>query len=502
MRFESLALQLPKVQAVAGIALPLLLAAPAMASREAELTRKADPDLVALAGADGVDWLMIRLTEQADASEASALPTKREKTRFVFETLRDTAQQTQGPLLDELERLGLEAKPYFIINQVLVTAPAGQRIGLDLLADLATREDVARLDLVRPAWLPEQAPGATPVAKGSPAVQHGGPTVAPNIEAVGAKLLYDRNIRGQGMVVGVSDSGAIATHPALANNYRGTGGTHDYNWFDPTPAASIVPEDTNGHGTHVTGIAVGLSPTNHIGVAPEATWIACRGVGPGANAATVLSCLQWFLAPTDVTGANPNPNLAPDVTNHSYICPFCEHQTAYANLVAAGIFVVGVTGNFGPTCESPFDPGTYPIVTAIGATDPGGRDAPLGEYSSRGPWEDRILPHLVAPGTEILSALPPDAYATSTGTSQAAPHVTGGVALLWSSRPDLHGRVEKTRNTLLASAYPRLDAAGVCSSPTAIPNNLYGYGFLDLFRPVFSDDFETGDTTAWSAIVP
>lgn len=304
------------------------------------------------------------------------------------------------------------------------------------------------------------------------------------------------------MVVGISDSGAIATHPALANNYRGTGGTHDYNWFDPTAAASAVPDDTNGHGTHVTGVAVGLSPTNHIGVAPEATWIACRGVGPGSSAATVLSCLQWFLAPTDVTGANPNPNLAPDVTNHSYICPFCEHQTAYANLVAAGIFVVGVSGNFGPTCESAFDPGTYSTVTAIGATDPGGRDAPLADYSSRGPWEDGILPHLVAPGTEILSAVPPAAYETQTGTSQAAPHVAGGVALLWSSRPDLHGRVEKTRTALFAAAYPRLNTTGQCPSTTAIPNNLYGYGFLDLFRPVFSDDFETGDTTAWSAMVP
>jgi len=55
------------------------------------------------------------------------------------------------------------------------------------------------------------------------------------------------------------------------------------------------------------GTQVGLfTPKHQIGVAPKAKWISCRSLGPNASIATILTCLQWLLAPTDLNGNNPD----------------------------------------------------------------------------------------------------------------------------------------------------------------------------------------------------
>lgn len=432
---------------------------------------------------------MVVLTERADLSAAEALGTKAEKGQYVFETLRETAHRTQAPLIGWLKARGYRVQSFFIDNQLLVESPDGQAVRAPDLDDLAALPSVARVEPLRPAWVEDELPRRAvelPESRGSV-------TFNPNIVSVGVVPWHETGIRGQGVVVGISDSGASASHPALAANYRGAGGAgHNYNWFDPTPAASPTPVDTNGHGTHVTGVAVGSTGSNVIGVAPGAQWIACRGVGPGSSQATVLACLQWFLAPTQVNGQNPDPSRAPDVTNHSYICPFCGLQVAFANLRSAGIASVTVSSNQGPTCGSIFDPGTYPGVLTIGATDlEGGRDAALGEYSGRGPLDDNeVRPHLVAPGTAVVSAEPGDGYGERTGTSHASPHVAGMIALLWSARPHLVGSVAATENLLFSFAYPRLNNDATCPSPTSIPNNLYGWGFLQMPMTIFANGFE------------
>jgi serine protease AprX len=61
---------------------------------------------------------------------------------------------------------------------------------------------------------------------------------------------------------------------------------------------------------------------NQIGVAPGARWIGCRNMEQGAGTpATYSECFQWFMAPTDRQGNNPQPALAPDVINNSWTCP-------------------------------------------------------------------------------------------------------------------------------------------------------------------------------------
>ena len=60
---------------------------------------------------------------------------------------------------------------------------------------------------------------------------------------------------------------------------------------------------------------------NQIGMAPDAKWIACRNMNNGFGVVpTYMDCMQWFIAPTDINGANPDPSKAPDVVNNSWGC--------------------------------------------------------------------------------------------------------------------------------------------------------------------------------------
>lgn len=167
---------------------------------------------------------------------------------------------------------------------------------------------------------------------------------------------------------------------------------------------------------------------------------------------------------------------APDITNHSYICPFCELEAAFQALEDAGIVAVAASGNFGPSCGSVFDPGTYANVLTVGATDASGT---IAEFSSRGPVENiGVKPEIVAPGADIRAATLFGGYDNLSGTSEAAPHVAGDVALLWSVRPDLRDNVDATIEALLGAA--RRTESADCSDAAKDVNDLYGHGVLNV----------------------
>lgn len=105
---------------------------------------------------------------------------------------------------------------------------------------------------------------------------------------------------GQGVVAGIIDTGARATHATLAPTYRGNpGSSHNYNWFAPSNNAP-VPADTNGHGTHVIG---SISGTQGIGVAPGSRWMTCVGCGALlCSNQNLLSCGNFMACPTNTAG--------------------------------------------------------------------------------------------------------------------------------------------------------------------------------------------------------
>jgi len=243
------------------------------------------------------------------------------------------------------------------------------------------------------------------------------------------------------------------------------------------------------------GIMVGDDGAGHrIGVAPGARWIGCRnmdnqGVG---SPETYSECYQWFIAPTDLSGLNPRPDLAPDVINNSWACTTGEGctdpevlLTVVNNVRAAGILTVHSAGNSGPGCESIDEPATiYEASFSVGATDD--TDTIAG-FSSRGPvtvdHSNRMKPNVSAPGVHVHSSLRGTGYGFMSGTSMAAPHVAGLAALLISLNPSLRGQVDTLENLIEGSSAAGVtvvsveDCGGILS--TGIPNNTFGWGRVD-----------------------
>lgn len=266
-----------------------------------------------------------------------------------------------------------------------------------------------------------------------------------NIVKIGADRVWSElGITGQGVVVGNIDTGVQWDHPALKEKYRGFDGTNvnnDYNWYDPSGTYQNMPFDDYGHGTHVMGIMVGSDETNHIGVAPGAKWIAAKGcISGGCSAFDLITSGQWMLAPTKIDGTEPDATKAPDVINNSWSGGGCDnwYQGIVQSWRNAGIIPVFSIGNYGPNPLTVASPGDYPESIGVGATDVSDRVA---NFSSRGPscpsFGEGIKPEVVAPGVNIRSSIPYDSFMSLNGTSMAAPHIAGLVALLLQAKSTL-----------------------------------------------------------------
>ncbi len=350
-----------------------------------------------------------------------------------------------------------------------------------------TRPEVDRIvpsPRLRPVPPAEISKGTIPSVDGAPGW---------NVTMIGAdKVWKEFGVKGQGIVIGQSDSGVDGTHPAISAQYRGAQTGGDYNWFDPWEGTT-APNDEGGHGTHTTGTILGQ---NGIGIAPEAQWIGCVNLNRNlGNPALYLDCMQFMLAPFP-HGGDPfkdgDPTKAAHVLNNSWGCPElegCDANTLKAgadNLRAAGIFVVVSTGNDGPNCETINAPlSLYDSVFSVGAIDANGN---MADFSSRGPvtvdGSGRMKPDISAPGVAILSSMPGNTYEKNSGTSMAGPHVVGVVALLWSANPKLIGQIDETERILIETAQPYTGFTGQGCFEGSSPNAAYGYGLVDAYAAV------------------
>lgn len=430
---------------------------------------------------------LVVLADQADLSAAAEFSTRVEKGMYVFDTLQEKARSTQKPLLDWLAARGIEHRSFYIVNLIWVKG------GRETALSLASRKDVWRIE------------GNPLIRNELPASEDRGGGNAPtgietNITYVRAPEVWALGYTGQGVVVGGQDTGYQWDHPALKGKYLGWNGSfadHNYTWHDSIHAAggvcghdSTVPCDDHGHGTHTMGTVLGDDGgSNQIGMAPGAKWIGCRNMNQGVGTpATYLECFEFFLAPYPVGGtpAQGDPAKAPDVTNNSWGCPAsegCAADTLHAAVraqCAAGIMTVVSAGNAGSSCSTVNDPpAIYDASYSVGALNKGADT--IASFSSRGPvtldGSNRMKPDISAPGTDIRSSYPGGTYTSMQGTSMAGPHVAGAVALLWSARPELLNQVDATEYVLNQSATHI--SSSVCSS-SGWPNNIYGYGRLDV----------------------
>ena len=439
---------------------------------------------------------MIVLEEQSDLGPVAALRTKQERGQAVFDLLTEVASQTQAPLITELEARDLEYRSFWIANMIWV------RGDLDAVESFAARADVRRLD-ANPAVRRD-----LPISVVETGVPLAPAAIEWGIQQVRADQVWALGYDGSGIVVAGQDTGYEWDHPALINQYRGWNGStaiHDYNWRDAIHsgggdcgADSPEPCDDIDHGTLTMGTMVGDDGgSNQIGMAPGAEWIGCRNMDEGdGSPATYSECFQFFLAPTDIAGNNPDVSKAPHVINNSWTCPPSEGcsietlETIVENTRAAGIVVVAVATNQGDGCSTiDQSPATYASVLTIGATDD---QDDIWEFSSRGPvtvdGSGRIKPDATAPGVSIRSSVRGGGYGSISGTSIAGPHVAGLVALLLDARPDLIGQVDEVEAIVKLSAVP-LTSTQNCGgiSGSDIPNPVYGYGRVDALDTVTGD---------------
>ena len=479
---------------------------------------KVDPWVLETATRNGSTEFMVFLEAQADLRSAVHMQTKEARGTYVFEQLRDMAAATQPTLLTELTSRGAEFRPFWIANMIWV------RGGQEIAEALARRADVRRVS-ANP-WVMMEREGVDQNGDAPDgACPPGG--VEAGIDHTGAPDFWAAGFDGTGAIVGGQDTGYDWDHQALQGQYRGWDGAsadHNYNWHDSIHsgggscgADSPFPCDDNGHGTHTAGTMVGSSGGSTIGMAPGADWIGCRNMDQGnGTPATYSECFQFFLAPTDGNGLNPDPSRAPDVINNSWGCPISEGctdpnvmRTVVENSRAAGIVVVVSAGNSGSGCSSVSTPAAiYDASFSVGATNVSDG---IASFSSRGPvtfdGSNRLKPDISAPGVSVCSSFPGDTYGSISGTSMAGPHVAGLVALLISAQPCLRGNVDAIEQYIIDTAAPQTSTqtcGGIAGS--SVPNNTYGWGAIRAVIPgpevcfgdsIFEDGFESGDASNW-----
>ena len=454
---------------------------------------KIKPDVLSkLQGKDAKEatdyW--VRFTAKADLAKAATITDWNQRGTAVAAALRKTAAESQAKVRAELDGQHVKYQAFWGTNAIRVSS-----------GSLATAQSLAGHAEVEGIY--------APVAMEVPKVTQG--TTEREINAVewGIANINADDVwsqygdKGAGIVIANIDTGVQYDHPALVNSYRGNLGggqfDHNYNWFDAAGTSPSAPADGNGHGTHTMGTMAGDDGAgNQIGVAPEVKWIAANGCCP--SDAALISSGEWMLEPTNLAGANPDASKRPNIINNSWGSqlpsndPFMEDITNA--WTASGIFGSWSNGNSGSACQTSGSPGSLASNYSAGAYDINNN---IASFSGRGVGQNgTIKPNISAPGVNVRSSVPGNAYASFNGTSMASPHLAGTVALLWSAAPALKGDVTATRALLDNSAIDKEDAQ--CGG-TADDNNVFGEGRLDALAllnaaPIGDTGTLTGKVTA------
>ncbi len=375
------------------------------------------------------------------------------KPEDVVDTLRDTSEKSQESLISFVERKVKdgdisEYSSFFIINSIYIKGRA------ELIEKIARRSDVESIRLNHTIVSDKEE-----IVKRKSSLSEVTSYVPWNLESIQADRVTKT---GKNIVVGIIDSGVNANHPELQNALL-PGGFKDF--VEPT---NTEPKDETGHGTHVAGTILGRT----IGIAKDAKLIVARVFNKEGEASDegLLAAGQWIL------------EKKPQVVNNSW--GGNRDDSFYDDIVkkwkAAGIvpiFSSGNTGEYNAGGEGSIgSPGSLEDSFSVGALT---KDDKLAKFSLRGPSKhtNKFKPEISAPGVNILSADYKGGYVLKTGTSMAAPHVSGAVALILEANRNL--TVDKVEEILKSTATPLTDDHYISS-----PNMGYGYGKLNVFKAV------------------
>ncbi|APW97889.1 peptidase S8 [Halobiforma lacisalsi AJ5] len=436
-------------------------AEPTVEAASGDATAPIDP---ALAEADGT----VRVVVGFEPFDPETVPDDVVAARQAHAT---TAQEPLESYVTETDGVDLE-RGFWITNVAVVTVDT----------DRASLEDVAALENVTAVRTDDAV--ATVVRPNADSSGDGAATVttdededededAAGLDDMRVPRLWDEfDTRGDGTTVAVLDSGVDADHPDLEID----------GWKDFADDPSPKPVDYDGHGTHVTGIVgAGDGSGTHLGVAPDVELL---------HGAVITDCEERCVGKESRILAGIEWAIEEDADVVTMSFGWSEYRPsvirAVENANGAGTVVVAGAGNGGEgTSISPAN--VYDSI-AVGASATPDRIAGFsaGEeidtddawgYHAPPRWPDSyVVPDVVAPGIGIESTAPGGKYDSRSGTSKAAPHVAGTVALIQSATDDD-----------LAPAELEAALEGTARKPDGEPDEpdtRFGSGFVDALAAV------------------
>ena len=364
--------------------------------------------------------------------------------------LRAAADRIQPRVSAQLERRGVEVENgFWIVNALVVTYDP---------AEMATSE-MAAIDGVRLVTRSPDVEPPTPIQAES--ARPAGANHTWGLEQINVPAFWDEyDTKGEGGTIVIQDNGFDTEHEAL--NFEEA-------WRINSSGMRDGPPSVGNHGTHVAGTAAGTEDPNGLafGIAPEAELhghdiftaddVVAASIGSMQIAAEIDADVvsgSW--------GSGCNPFFPEPVYNDDQINPV-------NNTRLAGTAVVSSAGNAGESCVSGFanDYETFSVgasnengkITDFSSgslidKDSGQPDWETGTWNNPPEWwpQSWIAPRVAAPGENVYSSVPGDDYdGTYSGTSMAAPHVAGSIALLQAATDqDVPGR--ELRDALVETA--------------------------------------------------
>lgn len=283
------------------------------------------------------------------------------------------------------------------------------------------------------------------------------------LQALGVDQLWAQGITGRGVIVAHLDTGLDGTHPALQ------GAIGDFAQFDdegnmvsPSPAA--FDSSQIGHGTHTAATIAGR-PINdsRIGVAPEAYPASAMVIEGGNVQARVLARLEWALQMRAKV-------LSMSLGFAGWVPSFIPIMQVLRNNDCLPVIAVG-----NDQAGSSRSPGNYVEALSVGACDQNLDVAYFSssQYFSR--TDNALVPDVLAPGVNVISAKPGGGAQSMSGTSQATPHVAGLAALLRQAKPD--ASVDQIEAAIFGSCSP-VPASASDRTERGLPNGPRALGLL------------------------
>lgn len=288
------------------------------------------------------------------------------------------------------------------------------------------------------------------------------------LSRISAPVAWDQN-HDSSIVVAIIDTGADLNHPDLVNNFWTNPNEiqngidddnngiiddiHGASFYNSTPTGS--PYDDNGHGTHVAG-TIGANGNNGqgvVGVLWNARIMPVKFLGGSSGVGSIANAIRGINYVIEMKKRGIDVRVMNNSWGGGSFSPALEEAIKEAN--RAGIIFVAAAGNeandndFNPTYPASYN---IPNVVSVAAVDDNDNMASFSNYGA-----SSVI--IGAPGVGIMSTYPGGRYAQMSGTSMAAPHVTGALTLLFGKFPELSTTAAISRITDTGEVLPTLNSA-------------------------------------------